>query len=78
MLLSPVVLRGAETGKRRLVTLRLGLIAGWAKDAKIGYSTINAMAETVAIKLAFRDAFKSRPVWFRPMGSTSGSSSTPQ
>ncbi len=56
----PIVLRGPETGKRRLVTLRWGLIPAWAKDAKIGYSTINAMAETVAIKPAFRDAFKSR------------------
>jgi putative SOS response-associated peptidase YedK len=56
----PIVLRGPETGKRRLVTLRWGLIPAWAKDAKIGYSTIKAMAETVAIKPAFRDAFKSR------------------
>src|SRR5260221_2954782 len=54
----PIVLRGAETGKRRLVTLRWGLIPAWAKDAS--YSTINAMAQTVAIKPAFRDAFKSR------------------
>src|SRR5258708_16060228 len=56
----PIVLRGPETGKRRLVTLRWGLIPAWAKDAKIGYSTINAMAETVAIKPAFRDAFARR------------------
>jgi len=56
----PIVLRGAETGKRRLVALRWGLIPAWAKDAKIGYSTINAMAETVAIKPAFRDAFARR------------------
>src|SRR5258707_2139788 len=56
----PIVLRGAETGKRRLVALRWGLIPYWAKDAKIGYSAINAMAETVAIKPAFRDAFARR------------------
>jgi putative SOS response-associated peptidase YedK len=56
----PIVLRGAETGKRRLVALRWGLIPAWAKDAKIGYSAINAMAETVAIKPAFRDAFARR------------------
>jgi putative SOS response-associated peptidase YedK len=55
-----IVLRGSQAGKRRLVTLRWGLIPFWAKDAKIGYSTINAMAETVATKPAFRDAFKSR------------------
>ena len=32
----------------------------WAKDVKIGYSLINAKAETVAEKPAFREAFKSR------------------
>jgi putative SOS response-associated peptidase YedK len=56
----PIVLHGPGTGKRRLVALRWGLIPFWAKDAKIGYTTINAMAETVAITRAFRDAFKSR------------------
>lgn len=39
--------------------LRWGLIPFWAKDAKIAYSTINAMAETVSTKPAFREAFKS-------------------
>ena len=33
------------------------LIDRWAKDIKIGARCINAMAETVAIKPAFRDAF---------------------
>src|SRR5205807_32546 len=56
----PVVLRDRESGKRHLDALRWGLIPFWAKDAKIGYSTINAMAESVGSKLAFRDAFKSR------------------
>jgi len=55
-----VVLRDKESGERRLEALRWGLIPFWAKDAKIAYSTINAMAETVASKPAFRDAFKSR------------------
>jgi len=36
------------------------LIPFWAKDAKIGYSTINAMAETVETKPANREAFKRR------------------
>lgn len=40
--------------------LRWGLIPGWAKDAKIGAHTINARAETVATKPAFRNAFKKR------------------
>ncbi len=40
--------------------LRWGLIPIWAKDAKIGAKTINARAETVATKPAFRAAFKKR------------------
>ncbi|MCG8360228.1 MAG: SOS response-associated peptidase [Kiloniellales bacterium] len=47
-------------GKRTLVMLRWGLIPFWAKDVKIGYKTINARAETVADKPAFREAFKKR------------------
>src|SRR5690348_9539996 len=56
----PVVLLDRKTGRRRLEVLRWGLIPYWAKDAKIGYSTINAAAETVATKPAFRDAFHDR------------------
>src|SRR5260370_36135715 len=56
----PVVLRDVESGERRLEALRWGPIPFWAKDAKIAYSTINASAQTVATKPAFRDAFKSR------------------
>jgi putative SOS response-associated peptidase YedK len=56
----PVVLRDPESGERRLEALRWGLIPFWAKDAKISYSTINAMAETVVTKPAFRDAFARR------------------
>lgn len=48
------------TGVRELVPLRWGLIPNWAKDEKIAYSTINARAETVAEKPAFRSAFKKR------------------
>jgi putative SOS response-associated peptidase YedK len=55
----PVVLRDRETGERRLEALRWGLIPFWAKDAKIGFSTINAKAETVATAPAFRDALRS-------------------
>jgi putative SOS response-associated peptidase YedK len=56
----PIVLHGPGTGKRSLVALRWGLIPFWAKDATIGYTMINAMAETVATTRAFREAFKSR------------------
>ena len=46
-----------EEGKRRFALARWGLIPHWAKDVKIGYSMINARAETVASKPAFRNAF---------------------
>lgn len=46
--------------RREIVRVRWGLIPAWAKDLKIGYSTINARAETVAEKPSFRSAFKSR------------------
>jgi putative SOS response-associated peptidase YedK len=49
-----------ETKERTLDTLRWGLVPYWAKDVKIGYTTINAKAETFAEKPAFREAFKSR------------------
>jgi putative SOS response-associated peptidase YedK len=45
---------------RELVLLHWGLIPFWAKDEKLKYSTINAKAETIAQKPAFRDAFKKR------------------
>ncbi|MFA6162195.1 MAG: SOS response-associated peptidase [Methylobacter sp.] len=49
-----------EEGKRRFALARWGLIPHWAKDMKIGYHTINARAETVAEKPAFRNAYKHR------------------
>jgi putative SOS response-associated peptidase YedK len=55
-----VVRFNPETKERTLDTLRWGLVPYWAKDVKIGYTTINAKAETVAEKPAFREAFKSR------------------
>ena len=49
-----------EGEKRHFALARWGLIPHWAKDIKIGYSTINARAETVASKPAFRNAFRHR------------------
>jgi len=40
--------------------LRWGLVPSWAKDEKFGAKAINARAETVATKPAFRAAFKKR------------------
>ena len=56
----PVVRLDRDTGKRQLVLMRWGLIPFWAKDAKIGFSTINAKAETLATSPAFREALKHR------------------
>jgi putative SOS response-associated peptidase YedK len=39
---------------------RWGLVPFWAKEASFGYSTINARAEEVVSKAAFREAFKKR------------------
>lgn len=47
-------------GVRNLGTFRWGLIPWFAKEAKVGARHINARAETVATKAAFKDAFRSR------------------
>lgn len=58
--IAPVIRRNPDTGARELAMLRWGLVPFWAKDEKIGYSCINARAETVATKPAFREAFRRR------------------
>jgi putative SOS response-associated peptidase YedK len=45
---------------RTMSMMRWGLVPSWAKDTKIAFSTINARAETVADKPAFRDALRQR------------------
>ena len=49
-----------KEANRELVMLHWGLIPFWADDPKVGYSTINARAETVATKPTFRQAFAKR------------------
>lgn len=56
----PVVRLNRDTGQREIVLMRWGLIPYWSKDSKIGYSTINAKAETVATAPAFREALRRR------------------
>ena len=58
--------------KRTFALLRWGLIPFWAKDASIGFKTINAMSETAAEKPAFRDAMKLRRCLIPAMGSMNG------
>ena len=45
---------------REMAMLRWGLLPSWAKAAKTNYSMINARAETVAEKPAYRAAFRQR------------------
>jgi putative SOS response-associated peptidase YedK len=75
---SPVTQPGVA---RELRVVRWGLVPFWAKDPKIGSRLINARAETVDSKPAFRQAFKRRRCllpadgyyeWQRPDG-TGGS-----
>ena len=40
--------------------MRWGLVPLWAKDPKVGYKMINARAETIADRPAFREPFESR------------------
>ena len=49
-----------DDGKRYLKQMRWGLIPSWAKDPSIGNRMINARAETLAEKPAFRAALKKR------------------
>jgi putative SOS response-associated peptidase YedK len=50
----------AHAPARELGLARWGLVPFWAKDPKIGNRMINARAETVAQKPAFRAAFRHR------------------
>jgi putative SOS response-associated peptidase YedK len=50
----------SDDGKRTVKQMRWGLIPSWAKDPSIGNRMINARAETLAEKPAFRAALKKR------------------
>ncbi|MEX0708968.1 MAG: SOS response-associated peptidase [Woeseia sp.] len=53
-------IRVTDSDERELLMLRWGLVPSWARDPAIGNRMINARAETVAEKPAFRAAYKSR------------------
>ncbi len=57
---SVAIVRRKEDSGRELAQVRWGLIPFWAKTAGIGSQLINARAETVATKPAFREAFRRR------------------
>ena len=54
----PIPVIRLEQGAPVVRELRWGLIPPWAKDTKIGYSTINARVEGLTGKPAFRHAWK--------------------
>jgi putative SOS response-associated peptidase YedK len=56
----PIVRYNAKQGHRALDLMRWGLVPYWAKDIKVGFANINAMAETVDTRPAYRDAFARR------------------
>src|SRR5512137_1727696 len=51
----PIVISGSPN---KAVMMKWGLVPFWAKDPKIGNRLINARAETVATKPAFRTSLK--------------------
>jgi putative SOS response-associated peptidase YedK len=52
--------RIGNAGERELVSLRWSLVPAWSKGPDNRYSMINARAETVASKPAYRKAFRQR------------------
>ncbi|MEZ6243381.1 MAG: SOS response-associated peptidase [Phycisphaerales bacterium] len=55
---APIVREGGRGREMAMATW--GLVPHWADDPKVGARMINARAETVASKPAYRDAFKKR------------------
>ncbi len=56
----PVVRYDAKAGERSLDILRWGLVPFWAKDLNVGFANINAKAEGIETRPAFREAFQRR------------------
>jgi putative SOS response-associated peptidase YedK len=71
----PVIL---NEGDRVIQLLRWGLVPFWAKDPSIGSQMINARAETLAEKPAFRNALKKRRCLVLADGFYEWSRSTPE
>ena len=56
----PVYAVAAHDERRFLVSFRWGLVPHWAESPKLAATMINARAETVSTKPAFRDALRRR------------------
>jgi putative SOS response-associated peptidase YedK len=55
-----VVRYDKRDGQHSLDVMRWGLVPFWAKDIKVGFANINAKAEGIEGKPAFREAFQRR------------------
>src|ERR1700746_994498 len=56
----PVIRYDARAGQRGLDVMRWGLVPFWAKYIKVGFANINAKAEGIDTRPAFREAFTRR------------------
>jgi putative SOS response-associated peptidase YedK len=56
----PIVRFDPKARERSLDVMRWGLVPFWAKDLKVGFANINAKAEGIESKPAFREAFQRR------------------
>ena len=56
----PIVRYDDRAGERGLDLMRWGLVPYWAKDIKVGFANINARAEGVDTRPAYREAFQRR------------------
>jgi putative SOS response-associated peptidase YedK len=56
----PIVRFDRRAGERSLDLARWGLVPFWAKDIRVGFANINAKAEEIENRPAFRDAFQRR------------------
>jgi putative SOS response-associated peptidase YedK len=54
------IVRLDREGHRSLDIMRWGLVPFWAKDIKVGFANINAKAEGIENRPAFREAFQRR------------------
>jgi putative SOS response-associated peptidase YedK len=55
-----LAVRRERTGSRQARLLRWGLVPSWAPDPDVGSGLINARAESVALRTAFRESFRQR------------------
>jgi len=54
------IIRQTPAGSRPLTLAHWGLVPSWSAEPKSHFSSFNARAETVAVKPAFRQAFRQR------------------